>query len=104
MISYNVYDIIICYMISHCDIILQFLLVVTHRYRFLHCPRGNLNWFHVWKKVGQTVEICFVDAFWDMFHDRSQDLKIFIVYASRAVRIIRIRKLICIITSIIRVH
>ena len=89
-------------MISYYDIILQFLLV-THSYRFLHCTRGNLNWFHMWKKVGQTVEICFVDAFWDLFQDSSQDLKIFIVYASRAVRTIRIRKLICITTTRLRI-
>ena len=54
------------YMISYYDIIPQFLLV-TPCYRFLHCPRGNMNWFHMWKKVGQTLEICLVDAVWGIW-------------------------------------
>jgi hypothetical protein len=37
MISYSLYDIIY-------DIMSEYLLV-THRHRFLLCPRGNMNWF-----------------------------------------------------------
>ena len=36
--------------------------IVTHCYRLLHCPRFNMNWFHIWEKVRETREICFVDA------------------------------------------
>ncbi len=75
--------------------------IVAHSYRFLHCPRGNMNWFQMREKVGHTLKISFVDAFWDTFQDSSQDFKVLIVYSTRAIRLIRIRKLICIINSII---
>jgi hypothetical protein len=105
VISYSSYDIIY-------DIILEYLLV-THRYRFFHYPRGNMNWFHMWwqnelvpyVEEGRTnarnlLHRCILDA----FQDSSQDLKIFVVYSARAVRIIWIRKLIFMITSIIGVY